>query len=242
MPAEEGLSLLATLRLKELLGLDDSCTSVHLSWDDQDEILLDIECTNEEAVDRWMNDPLQRQLAQRAWAFAAQCVNFRIGGKFIGGFPPELVLRINDSIMNSTTLLLPGSRDEIFNVRDRSTLEDLVRVNPNLKIVRFDIEGDRLAPGVGILTGANCENSSGLSQNQWVGRNMNVTAPGGVKTWIDEEWKRFCQDLLQYTWLPNYEWRAHLYTGELVQMVGNVQLINFGGLSRCVEILSCTKL
>jgi len=222
-------------RLKKFLGIADLPAIIAFDLESGD---LNIDCFEASTLSEIVRR--RRKIARCAMKWQAPYVNLTVRGEAQKRFPPELVINLNGkTIMAQTQTVLTLGKSGVLDIPHSKILYDLAAADPDIKVVRFAREGATLLPGAGIIAGANCEKSSGISPDRWAGKNMDCQVDGGMKTWIPDEWQRFCGDLLEHGWLPGYEWRAFLYTGKEVIMHGNVQLGWHDGLVRIVKILDC---
>lgn len=165
----------------------------------------------------------------------SECLEHALGQKIADDhcFP-----RGRPSMVKSTLDLITApfrASNGIITIPDPGVLMEMVAVNPNLKVIRW-------STNTGIACGAHAEASSGLTPQQWVGRQMDEALAGGKRTWIPEEFQRFQQALFDHLCVTEFQYRSHLYTGELCQFTVNAVLGTYQGLIRLVEVLDCTPL
>lgn len=222
-----------SLELKKRLGLNED---VELRVDTENHH-LNVKCSDLEQVDRIMSD--RQKVSNGAVHFSFPFVNLNVGEEFEDGFSPQISRKGSKPIMTQLQAkTVVNGRKGVLEIPSLRTAQQLTDEDPDLKIIRFAIEGSELKPGIGIAAGMNCDRGSGLSREDWEARDMDAPTPKGDRTWIPEEWKRFCQDLVTHLYLPEYQWKAHLYTGELVCITANVQLAHCHGLARVVKTLN----
>lgn len=235
---------------KRYLGLAHEACQISFSADGSNQIEIIIECDSRIVSDRIYARSLA--VSEYATHFQAKLVSLLVDGAIVKKFPTHLTLSLNGRSRD-----LSGNHQgvqKLLTLPTRGDLKDLATVNPNLKIVKFDIRpGSKPLPGKGVVAGVRVAESSGLDQNQWQGRDMDeaVTIAGKtIRTWYPDDWQRFCGDLLKYGQLSDYSWKAQLYSGERCEFSGDLQLILLpplidtnsgivleeGGLGRMVDV------
>src|SRR5579883_645717 len=190
-------------KMRQSLGLDDEPVTVTFAEQPNHQLTPGlhayIDCPSKVVSDRLKAQAVQ--IAVEALKFDIQMVNLRVDGEIVYEFPPKYAAKFKDGPIKMEgciplqRALKPDTWDE---------LQRLTEQNPNLKIVQFEAKGNELFPGIEVLSGANCAQTSGMETDQW---------------------HRFLGELLTHGLITNYCWKERLSTGEECAFVGDVRLV-----------------
>lgn len=213
--------------LQGAIGLENLNCELFFSGDGQTGELF-IECR-----DRAAYDAIFCRRDEICLRLSSYGVNVKLNGSILLRCEP----RKGASEMFAERLALPLNGGGLIQIPSRHELFEFVNANPPVKVIRWD--------GIGLASGDRCVESSGLTPEQWQGRSMDEEIAPGVRTWIPEEWARFQKALFDHSQITEFQYRAHLYTGELVLMTVNASLGFYGepgALIRVVETLQVDRI
>ena len=150
----------------------------------------------------------------------------------------KIILRSKEG--KKQTIFYPNPRINPFMQRDKQAMtnKDILKMSEAdliAEIMKYPKPSSlvRMKDDKGIFTNSLVRQSSGISPNNWIGKQMS-------NYWIEEELERYKRLLLLEKKLINFEYSAFFFTGQAANFTVESRLINFNGdLCRWVRVVEC---